>query len=240
MLSRGKFTYKIKSKKDLSLWLWHIFREPLGQLLQSQYFNFWHALLSASLDLLYEGAKHKKNASQHPGLQGHQPFSLWCVDGDAIEDVDQHQEDCHKQRHAAGDHLWRDHKGDPWGHHKQSWIKEDLGPLSQIGQQCSSNVTEGISFKDVFSFVLFYLTPLTRNYNSVHRSVRSCDGLVIHLWTTNHNKLIRKQILVNRTGTQKLGLTRTNLYNQTFRLPVNNFTIDRSKTSTINIFSLIC
>ena len=45
-------------------------------------------------NLLYEGTEHKKDAGEHPSLEGSQPLCLWCVGGDAIEDVDQDQEDC--------------------------------------------------------------------------------------------------------------------------------------------------
>jgi hypothetical protein len=51
--------------------------------------------------ILSQSTEYKKYAGQHPGLNCCQSLCLWSVCSYIVEDVDQQQEQCHKQGHLT-------------------------------------------------------------------------------------------------------------------------------------------
>ena len=51
--------------------------------------------------VLGQDPEHVDDAGHHPRLHCGQALRLWSIGGDRVEDVDQHQEQCHQQCHAA-------------------------------------------------------------------------------------------------------------------------------------------
>ena len=47
-------------------------------------------------------------------------FGLGSVGGDAVEDVDEHEEESDEEGHAPRDHVRRDHEAYPRHHHEQT------------------------------------------------------------------------------------------------------------------------
>ena len=47
-------------------------------------------------------------------------LGLWRVGGDAVEDVDQDEEERDEEGHPSGDHVRWDHEADPGDHDKQA------------------------------------------------------------------------------------------------------------------------
>ncbi len=48
-------------------------------------------------------------------------FRLWSIGCDAVENVDQHKEECYEQSHSSRDYVGWDYKTDPRYHHEQTW-----------------------------------------------------------------------------------------------------------------------
>ncbi len=48
-------------------------------------------------------------------------FRFGRVGGDAVEDVDEHEEERDEERHSAGDYVGRNHEADPRHHHEQTY-----------------------------------------------------------------------------------------------------------------------
>ena len=48
-----------------------------------------------------EGPEDEDDAGDDPGLDGRQALGLGRVRLDRVEDVDQHEEDCHQERHST-------------------------------------------------------------------------------------------------------------------------------------------
>ena len=85
----------------------------------SEVVKYWHQP-STLPRLTYESPEHKEDTGQHPGLYCRQTLGLRGVGGDRVEDVDQHQEQGHQERHPARDDVRRHHEADPGHHHEQS------------------------------------------------------------------------------------------------------------------------
>ena len=65
--------------------------------------------------LTYQGSEHKNNADDHEGLYGSEPVRPGDVAGDAVEDIDEDEEDCDEDGHPPGDALRGHEEADP-GH----------------------------------------------------------------------------------------------------------------------------
>ena len=65
--------------------------------------------------LTYQGSEHKNNADDHEGLDGSEPVRPGDVAGDAVEDIDEDEEDCDEDGHPPGDALRGHEEADP-GH----------------------------------------------------------------------------------------------------------------------------
>ena len=115
---RSKFTMKEEkiNRSDQHTFTWLF----LGGLIASDCFlirimaysevvKYWHQP-STLPRLTYESPEHKEDTGQHPGLYCRQTLGLRGVGGDRVEDVDQHQEQGHKERHPARDDVRRNDK----------------------------------------------------------------------------------------------------------------------------------
>ena len=77
--------------------------------------------------VLDEGAEDEQDAYDDPGLDGGQALRLRDVGRDSVENVHQHEEHRHQQRHPAGDNVWK----------KTEIRKCNSLPLREIAVNCT-------------------------------------------------------------------------------------------------------
>ena len=85
----------------------------------------------------HESTKDKYNADDDESLNGRESVSLGDLVGDAVEDVDEAEEDGDEDRHPAGDTLGRHEEADP-GHDDEHAGGEVVGDdvEGHLASQC--------------------------------------------------------------------------------------------------------